>query len=167
MPPAPRTVIVDETQLRGMGRDAAFVSLTRPTAIVMWLALLGALILSILNLSARAASGPEAVGTAAWLPAAIIGIVIFAVVMTHATTRRALRAAMPAGTTVAVSVQSDALHIRSGDRRSRIDYRAFQSLRAGRDAVVLKLRDEAVLTALPRALFSDDDLAMLRERISR
>ncbi|MFS0852583.1 YcxB family protein [Microbacterium sp. 179-I 3D4 NHS] len=167
MPSAPRTVTVDDPLLRGMARDAAFVSLTRPTAIVMWGALLGALVLSILNLSTRTAAGPEAVGSAAWLPPAIVGVLLFAVIMTNATTRRAVRASMPPGTTVAIALQDDGLRIRSGERRSSIDYRTFQSLRAGRDAVVLKIRDEAVLTALPRALFTDADLVVLRERIAR
>ncbi|MGS0560884.1 hypothetical protein [Microbacterium aurugineum] len=47
----PRSLTIDEGLLQRMARDAAIYSLTRPAAIVMWVALAGALTLSILNLS--------------------------------------------------------------------------------------------------------------------
>lgn len=42
-----------------MARDAAIYSLTRPSALVMWFALAGALVLSILNLSAPLQRGKK------------------------------------------------------------------------------------------------------------
>ncbi len=36
----------------------------------------------------------------------------------------------------------------------------------GKDAVLLKLRDASVATAIPRALLTDDDIATLRSKIS-
>lgn len=155
------TVTVDERLLRGMARDASIYALTRPGAIVMWIALAAALVLSILNLSA--AGGTP--GISGLLPVASIALMIYAVVMTVVGARRSVRAAMPPGTLVWVRLGEAALHIGSGVRSSDIEYSTFQSVRAGRDAVVLKLRGAAAITAVPRALLSDDDITRLRARI--
>lgn len=155
------TLTVDEPLLRHMARDAAIYALTRPSAIVMWIALAAALVLSILNLSAT--GGGQ--GLSGILPVASIALMIYAVVMTVVGARRAVRAATPPGTTVWVRVGETALHIRSGTRSSDIEYSDFQSVRAGTDAVILKLRGASAVTAVPRALLTDDDIATLRAKI--
>lgn len=58
------------------------------------------------------------------------------------------------------------MQVGSGDRRSTIAYRTFQGIRVGTDAVLLKLRDASVMTAIPRALLSDEDIATLRSKIA-
>lgn len=155
------TLTIDEALLRRMARDAAIFSLTRPRAIVMWAVLAAALIISILSLNAAT----DRDGARAFLPVAALGLMAFAVIMTVSSARRAVRAAMPPGTTVWVRVGQDALRIGARDRTSTVAYSTFQSLRAGRHAVLFKIRGAAVITAVPRALLSDSDIAELRARI--
>ena len=162
----PRSLTIDERLLRLMARDAAIYSLTRPAAIVMWVALAAALAVSIINLSALMASGQEDGGFAAWLPPLIVALAVGAVVMSISSTRHAVRAAMPPQTLVWVSLEEDVLRVGSGDRRSAIAYSTFQAIRVGTDAVLLKVRDTSVATAIPRALLSDEDIAALRSRIA-
>lgn len=149
-----------------MARDAAIYSLTRPVAIVMWLALAGALVLSILNLSVPVGPDQEPPFAGGWMPVIIVALGAYAVVMTVSTARRAVRAAMPIETVVWVELDDDGLRMGSGRRRSDIAYTTFQQVRVGKDAVLLKLRGSSVATAIPRALLSDDDVALLRSRIS-
>ena len=65
-----------------------------------------------------------------------------------------------------VELGERALLIGADKRRSEIPYDEFQSIRAGRDAVLLKVRGASVVTAVPRPLFTDEDLAKLRARIA-
>lgn len=162
----PRSVTIDESLLRRMARDAAIYSLTRPFAIVMWVALAGALTLSILNQNAPLAPGQAEPFGAGWMPPLILALAAYAVVMSVASARRAVRTAMPVETVVWVSLDDEVLKMGSGRRRSDIAYSTFQHMRVGRDAVLLKLRDASVATAIPRALLTDDDIAALRARIA-
>lgn len=158
----PASLTVDEGLLRRMARDAAVYSLTRPWALVMWAALTAALVTSILNL---ASAGAEAGVLTAWMPVAVVALGAYAVWLTVASARRAVRAAMPPDTVVWAEVGDTALRIGAARRTSEVPYREFRSLRAGRDAVLLKVRGASVATAVPRALLSDEDIAALRARI--
>ena len=80
--------------------------------------------------------------------------------------RRAVRAAIPVESVVWVSLEEDRLQLGSDRRRSDIPYRTFQQVRVGRDAVLLKIRDASVATAIPRVLLSDEDIAFLRARVA-
>ncbi|GAA2929818.1 hypothetical protein GCM10010458_10390 [Microbacterium luteolum] len=162
----PRSLTIDQSLLRRMARDAAVYSLTRPVAIVMWVALAAALGISILNLSGRVAAGQDNDGLAAWMPPLVIALAVVAIIMSISSARHAVRAAMPPATVVWVSLEEEELQVGSGDRRSTIAYSTFQSIRVGTDAVLLKVRDASVATAIPRALLSDDDLAALRAKIA-
>ncbi|WP_091231669.1 hypothetical protein [Microbacterium sp. 3J1] len=155
------TVTIDEALLRRMARDAAIFSLTRPRAIVMWIILAAALVVSTLGVTS-AGSGE---GTRAFLPVASLGLMAFAVVMTVSKARRAVRVAMPPGTIVWARVGAEALHVGAGSRTSDISYSTFQSVRAGRHAVLFTVRGAAVITAIPRALLSDSDIAQVRDRV--
>lgn len=155
------SITVDDRLLRGMARDAAIYALTRPAAIVMWLALTAALVISILNLSATGGGR----GMSALLPVASIALMVYAVVMTVVGARRSVRSATPPGTAVWVRLGETALHIGAGSRSSDIGYRTFQSVRVGKDAVLLKLRGASAITAVPRALLTDDDITQLRAHI--
>ena len=162
----PRSVTIDESLLRRMARDAAVYSLTRPVAVVMWVALAAALGVSVLNLSGQGAAAQDDAGLAAWMPPLIIALALVAIVLSISSARRAVRVAMPPATVVWVSLEDDVLQMGSGDRRSTIAYSTFQGVRVGTDAVLLKVRDASVATAIPRALLSDEDVAALRARIS-
>lgn len=144
-----------------MARDAAIYALTRPVAIVMWIALLAAFVVSVLNLSATGGAR----GLSGLLPVASIALTVYAVVMTVVGARRAVRAATPPGSTVWLRLDDSVLHVGAGSRSSEISYDTFQSVRAGRHAVLFKLRGASAITAIPRALLSDDDIATLRARI--
>ncbi|WP_435743720.1 YcxB family protein [Microbacterium sp. PMB16] len=162
----PRSLTVDQSLLRRMARDAAIYSLTRPVAIVMWVLLAAALVVSILNLTGRVVSEQEENGFAAWMPPLVIALAVAAVVMTVSSARHAVRVAMPPESVVWVLLEDEVLQVGSGDRRSTIAYRTFQGIRVGTDAVLLKLRDASVVTAVPRALLSDEDIANLRSKIA-
>ncbi|MBO9626670.1 MAG: YcxB family protein [Microbacterium sp.] len=162
MPEPTRSLTMDEALLRRMAADAAVYSLTRPWALVMWAALTAGLVVSILNVSgAEADAGP----LVTWMPVAVLALAGYAVWLTVASARRAVRAAMPAGTTVWVSLDTTVLRVGAGTRTSELPFDTFRSLRAGRDAVLLRLRSASVVTAIPRALVSDEDLARLRAAI--
>ena len=149
-----RSVTVDEGLLRRMARDAAVYALTRPVAIGLWVALAAGLVLS------------EVSALVAWMPVVTVGLGAYAVLLTTSSARRAVRAAMPVESVVWVALEEDRLQLGSDRRRSEIPYATFQSLRVGRDAVIFKVRDASVATAIPRSLFSDEELATLRTRIS-
>jgi hypothetical protein len=159
-------VTIDDPLLRRMARDAAIYSLTRPVAVVMWVALAGALVLGVLNLADRTANGQEASPLIAWTPAVVVVLAVYAIVLSVSSARRAVRAAMPVDAVVWVSIDDDQLRMGSDRRRSDIPYTTFQHVRVGRDAVLLKLRGSAVATAIPRVLLSDEDVATLRSRIA-
>lgn len=162
----PRSLTIDDRLLRRMARDAAIYSLTRPAAIIMWVALAAALVVSILSLSGPKVPSADDGGFAAWMPPLIVALAIGATFMTISSARNALRAAMPAQTLVWVSLEDDVLRVGSGERRSVIAYDTFQGIRVGADAVLLKVRGTSVATAIPRALLSDDDVAALRAKIA-
>lgn len=162
----PRSLTIDDRLLRRMARDAAIYSLTRPAAIIMWVALAAALVVSILSLSGPKVASADDGGFAAWMPPLIVALAIGATFMTISSARNALRAAMPAQTLVWVSLEDDVLRVGSGERRSVIAYDTFQGIRVGADAVLLKVRGTSVATAIPRALLSDDDVAALRAKIA-
>lgn len=158
----PASLTVTEPLLRRMARDAAIYSLTRPWAIVMWVALAAALVTSVLNLGAAGASADV---LTAWMPVAVVALGAYAVWLTVANARRAVRAAMPPEAVVWVAVDETVLRIGSARRTSEVPYEEFQSLRAGRDAVLLKVRGASVMTAVPRALLTDEDIDALRAKI--
>lgn len=159
----PASLTIDESLLRRMAREASVYSLVRPVALVMWAALSAALVVSLVNVGRQ---GADADALTAWLPLAVIALGAYAVWLTVANARRAVRAAMPPGSVVWASIGSTGMQIGAARRTSEISFRTFQSVRVGRDTVLLKIRGVAVITAVPRALFSDDDLATLRTSIS-
>lgn len=158
----PSSMVVDDTLLRRIARDAAVYSLTRPWALVMWIVLAAALAVSILGLT-TAGTSPDPLTS--WMPIAVVALGGYAVWLTVASARRAVRAAMPAGSTVWVQPGESALRTGIARRVSEIPYSTFHGMRVGRDALLLKVRGASAVTAFPLALFSDEDLARLRSRI--
>jgi hypothetical protein len=72
---------------------------------------------------------------------------------------------MPAASTVWGELLDDRLRVGVGRRTSEIPFSTFRSVHARRDAVLLRLHGASAVTALPRALFTDEDIALLRSRI--
>ncbi|WP_341934999.1 YcxB family protein [Microbacterium sp. LWO14-1.2] len=157
------TVTVSESLVRRMARDAAVYGLTRPWAVVMWVALAASLVLSILNLTAGAGVGDS--GSAGWLPLASVALMAVAIGTTVSGARRAVRTAMPPGTVVWARLNDEDLQIGADRRVSVIPYETFQGMRVGSDAVILRVQGSSAVTAVPRAVFTDDDVARLRDRI--
>ncbi|MEV4735731.1 MULTISPECIES: YcxB family protein [unclassified Microbacterium] len=153
------TITIDEGLLRRMARDAAVYGLTRPWAIVMWVALAAGLALSFLTLGTGAADDAN---SAAWLPLATLGLGVVAVLATVSSARRAVRTATPPGTVVWARLEPDTLQIGADRRVSDIRYREFEGIRVGRDAVILRIRNSTAVTVVPRVLLTDDDIARLR-----
>jgi hypothetical protein len=159
---SPRSLVVDEPLLRRIAANASWYTLTRPWAIVMWAVLAAALVVSIRN---TVVAGADADVLTAWLPVAVAALGAYAVWLTTASTRRAVRAAMPAESTVWGELLDDRLRVGVGRRTSEIPFSTFRSVHARRDAVLLRLHGASAVTALPRALFTDEDIALLRSRI--
>lgn len=153
------TVTIDERLLRRMARDAAVYGLTRPWAIVMWIALAAGLVLSFLTLGGGAADDS---GSAGWLPLATVGLGAVAVFATVSGARRAVRTATPPGTVVWARLEPDTIQIGADRRVSDIRYREFEGIRVGRDAVILRIRNSSAITIVPRVLLTDDDITRLR-----
>ena len=157
------SVTIDEGTLRRMANDAAVYSLLRPWAIVMWAVLAATLVLSVFSIRDDGRSE----GLVSFLPFASVGLMLFAVFVTVSGARRAVRAASPPGTVVWARVGDETLSIGSGRRTSEIPFREFEGVRVGRGAIILKIRDAAAITAVPREALSDEDIATLRTRITR
>lgn len=156
---------VSESMLSAMARDTATYALTRPSAIVAWIVLSLALITTVGSLVTVSAAGSEAAGDLAWMPPLILLVMAMLVILTIIPVRRALRAAMPVGSTVSARIGAEHVYVTSTQGRSSIPFTTFRSIRVGRNAVLLQLRGASVATALPRELISDADLARLRAAI--
>jgi hypothetical protein len=164
-PTGSRSVQVSESLLSAMARDTATYALTRPAAIVAWIVLTLALLTTIGSLITVSAAGSEAAGELAWMPPLILLVMAMLVMFTVMPVRRALRAAMPAGSTVSARNGAEHVHVTSSQGRSSIPFSTFRSIRVGQNAVLLQLRGTSVATALPREIISDEDITRLRAAI--
>lgn len=156
---------ISESMLSAMARDTATYALTRPTAVVAWVVLSLALITTVGSLITVSAAGSEVAGDLAWMPPLILFMMVMFVVMTVTLIKRALRATMPAGSTVSARIGNEHVYVTSTQGRSAVPFTTFRSIRVGRSAVLMQLRGVSVATALPRELISDEDLARLRAAI--
>ncbi|UYO98114.1 hypothetical protein OED01_05210 [Microbacterium sp. M28] len=165
MTEAPRRVRVDRDLLTRMSRDATIFLLTRPLSIVVW-GLLGAgLLWTLAPFGTALANAPSQAGRLVVMPALFAGVMVLYVILTITSVRRSLAVTMPEGSTVSVIVGQRELRVESARGTSRIAFSSFRRVRAGRDAVMLQLRDSSAMTALPRAVVSDADIARLRAEI--
>ncbi|MFT4259005.1 YcxB family protein [Microbacterium sp.] len=156
------SVTMDEALLRRMARDAATYSLTRPLALGMWVLLVAALATAIVNATAR---GSDAGTLAPLMPVLVVALAGFAVLASISGARNAVRHAMPPGTVVCAETDPHALTVGSGKRISTMPYDEFRRISAGRAALLLKLRGMAAVSAVPRALFTDEQIGELRAKI--
>lgn len=162
--PAPRSALIDAELLRGLTRDATIYTLTRPLAIIAYTALVAAFIVNAIVLSIGGMD-EEQTTNLTWTLVAIAALIVASIMFTRASVKRAITTAMPAGTKVGVQLSDDTIKVMSKRGVSDMSYSTFRSVRVGTHAVVLQLRGDSVVTAVPRALLSDTDIAQLKSRI--
>jgi len=80
---------------------------------------------------------------------------------------RALRVALAPGSTVSARLADDVLCSTAALGESRTAWAAFRELRVRGSAAVLRMRGTSAFVVLPRALFTDDDLATISMRVGR
>lgn len=160
-----RSVVVDAELLRGVTRDATLFTLTRPLAIVAYTALVAAFIVNAAVLGMIAPDDDERRTSAALTLVAIAALIVASLVFTRASNRRAISTAMPSGTTVRAEVREKSIVVASKRGISDMPFTTFRTVRVGRHAVLLLLRGTSVVTAVPRILLSDAEIAQVKSKI--
>lgn len=160
-----RSIPIDAELQRGMAFDATVYVVTRPLAIIAYLALLGAFVFNAFALPVILRNDPERGSTATFTLIALAALIVASVVFTRASTRRAITTAMPAGSTVRVRVGEEKLEMVAKRGVSEVSYDTFNGFKVGRHAALLRVRGSNVVTAFPRALLSEADIARLRAKI--
>lgn len=160
-----RFVVVDAELLRGMTWDATIFTLTRPLAVVAYTALIAAFIVNAIVLGMLSPAAEEQRTSLMFTLVAIAALIIASFLFTRASTRRAITAAMPSGTSVRATVGEESIVVASQRGVSDMRYSTFRTVRVGRHAVLLLLRGASVVTAVPRRLLSDADITRLKSKI--
>lgn len=145
--------------------DATLYTVTRPLAVVAYTALLAAFIVNIIVLTIVGGADDERTSTLAWTPVAIAALIVASIMFTRASVRRAITTAMPLKSQVRVELSDEGIQLMSKRGLSRMPYSTFKAMRVGRHTVLLQLRGESALTAIPRALLNDADVALVRSKI--
>lgn len=162
---APRSVLVDLELLRNLTWDATIYTLTRPLAITAYVALIAAFVVNAIVLAMIGGVDEEQTTKLTWTLIAIAALIAASIIFTRASVKRAISTAMPAGTKVAVQVDDETMRMMSKRGVSDMPYSTFRSVRIGKHAAILQLRGQSVVTAVPRSLLNDDDIALLKSRI--
>jgi len=161
----PRSIVVDAELHRGMIMDALLYAVTRPLAVIAYTALLAAFIINIVVLTIIGGADEERTSTLAWTPVAILALIAASIWFTRASVSRAITAAMPSGSQVRVELNDEEIRLVARRGLSRMPHSTFKAMRVGKHAALLQLRGESAITAVPRALLSDADIALLRSKI--
>ncbi|MGL3149773.1 YcxB family protein [Microbacterium sp. A82] len=162
---APRTVLVDQELLRNLTRDATLYTLTRPLAVIAYASLIAALIVNVIVLVLIGDAEHERSATLSWTPFAIAALIAASIIFTRSSVQRAIGSAMPAGTKIGIQLDDKMIRMMSKRGVSEMSYETFRSVRVGKHAVILQLRGQSVVTAIPRALLDDADIAQLKSQI--
>lgn len=162
---APRSVLVDLELLRNLTWDATIYTLTRPLAIIAYVALIAAFIVNAIVLAMIGGVDEEQTTKLTWTLVAIAALIAASVIFTRASVKRAVSTALPTGTRVGVQLDEDTIRVMSKRGVSEMPFSTFRSVRIGTHAVLLQLRGQSVVTAVPRSLLSDADIALLKSRI--
>jgi hypothetical protein len=163
--PTGRVIQIDAELQRGMVFDTTVYIATRPIALIAYTALSAALVINIIVLSITASAGQEISATSMCTVPAIAALIIATLLFSRASTRRAITTAMPSGSSVRVTVGDAKIQIIAKQGVSEIPYATFNGFKVGRHAALLRVRGTSVVTAIPRALLTDDDIALLRAKI--
>ena len=162
---APRTAVVDAEMLRGMTWDATIYTLTRPLALIAYTALVGALAINVVVLSLIGGADADRSSQTTWTAVAIAALIVASIVFTRASVRRALTTTMPSGSRVSAQVTDEKIRLFTKRGTSSMPYSTFRSARAGGHALILQLRGQSIITAIPRVLLTDDEIAAIKSRI--
>lgn len=158
-------MVIDAELLRGVTRDATLFTLTRPLAIVAYPALIAAFIVNAAVLGMISPADDERRTSVALTLVAIAALIVASIIFTRASSRRAISTAMPSGTSVRAEVREKSIVVASTRGVSDMPFTTFRTVRVGRHAVLLLLRGTSVVTAVPRVLLSDADVAQLKSKI--
>ncbi|MGM7672015.1 YcxB family protein [Microbacterium sp. A93] len=145
--------------------DATIYTLTRPLAIIAYAALIAAFVVNAIVLSIIGGVDDEQTANLSWTLFAIAALIVASIIFTKASVKRAITTSMPAGTKAAVQLGDETIKMISKRGVSDMAYSTFRAIRVGKHAVILQLRGQSVITAVPRALLSDADVTQLKSRI--
>lgn len=159
--------MIDAELIRGMTWDATVYTLTRPLAVIAYTALIAAFIVNAITLSMIGGADESQATTSTLTMLAIAALAVASVLFTRASARRAITSAMPSGSTARVEVGEDAVTLAAKRGVSTMKYSDFRAVRIGRHAAILQLRSTSALTAVPRPVLGDDDIARLKAKIRR
>lgn len=148
-----------------MTRDAMIFTLTRPLAIIAYTALVAAFIVNAAVLAMISPADQEQRTSLTLTLVAIAALIVASIIFTRASTRRAISIAMPSGTAVRAEVRETSIVVASKRGVSDMPFTTFRTVRVGRHAVLLLLSGTSVVTAVPRTLLSDVDIAQLKSKI--
>jgi len=163
--PESRSVVIDAELLRGMTGDAMIFTLTRPLALIAYTALTAAFVVNAIVVGMLPPGAEEQRSDLVLTLLAIAALIVGSIMFTRASTRRAISTAMPPGTAVSVRVGEESIVLASKRGVSDMRYSTFRAARVGRHAVLLLLRGASVVTAVPRGLLGDEDIARLKSKI--
>ncbi|WP_417508257.1 YcxB family protein [Microbacterium sp.] len=159
------SVVIDAELLRGMTRDATIFTLTRPLAIIAYTALIAAFIVNAALLGMISPADEEQRTSVTLTLVAIAALIVASIIFTRASNRRAISTAMPSGSSVRAEVHEESIVVASKRGVSDMPFTTFRTMRVGRHAVLLLLRGDSVVTAVPRVLLSDAGVAQLKSKI--
>lgn len=145
--------------------DATIYIVTRPLAVIAYAALVAAFIVNAIVLSMIAGADEEQTTNLSWTLVAIAALVIASIIFTRASARRAITAALPSGSTARVELGDQSIRLFAENGVSDMAYSNFRSVRVGKHAAILQLTGASVVTAIPRVLLSDADVAQLKAKI--
>lgn len=145
--------------------DATIYIVTRPLAVIAYTALIAAFIINAIVLSMIGGADEDQTTNLSWTLVAIAALVIASIIFTRASTRRAITSAMPSGSRARVELGDESIRMFAENGVSDMAYSTFRAIRVGRHAAILQLRGASVVTAIPRTLLSDADVALLKSRI--
>lgn len=148
-----------------MSWDALIYTLTRPLAVIGYAALLAAFIVNAMVLSMVSGVDDDRASTLTWTLLAIAALAVASIMFTRASVRRVISTTMPSGSKVAVQVGDETIRLITARGVSNMPYSTFRAVRVGKHAAILRLRVPSAITAVPRVLLSDEDIAALRAKI--
>ncbi|WP_144795625.1 hypothetical protein [Microbacterium paludicola] len=163
--PSSRPVTVDAEMIRLVSWDVLMYTLTRPLAVIAYTTLVAAFAVNVVVLTLIGTADEERSSTLTITMLAIAALAVASVVFTRASVRRAISTAMPSGTSMRAEVGEKSVKLVSTRGVSDMAYSTFRSVRVGKHAAVLQLVGSSAVTAIPRALLSDADVAVLKAKI--
>ncbi|MEV7972845.1 hypothetical protein [Cellulomonas sp. NPDC089187] len=159
--PAPRSLTVSADLRRQLERDTVRALLLRPRMLVLPVLVL-IVVLSI-------AVGAVATGTnvASNIAIAVVAVAAFALMAWQQQRRlaRVIDAAFPVGAVVTMRLRPDGLQLGSASGTNVIAYGALRGVERHGAVLLLRQHSSGIRLMHPAALFTEDDLAALRQRI--